>query len=77
MVAFEILHRRAADNIQQIIGIVDVPNHAVGVLREALLAHKIGLFDAVALGVLGAQTVFFEFVVGAELLVVSVAVSVM
>ena len=77
VVAIEILHRRAADNIQQIIGIVDVPNHAVGVLREALLAHKIGLFDAVALGVLGAQTVFFEFVVGAELLVVAVAVSVM
>ena len=76
VVAVEVLQRETSDDIPRFVFVVGVPHQTVGVLRQALLTDKVCLLDLVALSILHAQTKLREFVVGAELLVVAVAIGI-
>ena len=48
MVAFELLERYAAAQVQTVLSVNIVPDYAIGVLLQAFLADKIGLLYGVS-----------------------------
>ena len=74
--AVEPLDGASADEVDVLVLVVDGVHDAVGVLGGALLAHKVGTLDVVAVVVGGGQSELAQLVVGPELLVVAVAVGV-
>ena len=72
VVPVELLDGESSYDIPSVIFVIHASDHSVGVLGQSLPAHEVGLLQ----GRIG-QAELLEFVVRAELLIVSVAVGVM
>ena len=77
MVAVVVLHGQSADDVPAVVLVVGIPDETVGVLLQPLFAHEVHLLVllAVAVGEV-LQSVFSQFVLVAELLIVAVAIGV-
>ena len=79
MVALEVLQAQSADDVPLVVFIVDAPHQSVGILLQPLLAHPVGTFhavDSIIAKLSVGQSQFLDFVLGAELFIVAVAMRV-
>ena len=76
VVPFKILYREATNDVPMRVLVFGEPNEAIGVLTEAFLADKVGLFHLVAFSIGVGHAKLREFVVGTELFIIAVAVGV-
>ena len=75
MVALEILQRCAADEVEPPSRVVHVPAQSVNILRQSLLPHEVRLLQRLAVCEdEGCEAELAEFVVRAELIIVSMPV---
>ena len=72
VVTVELLKRETSDYIPKLVFVIGVPDKAVGVLRQTFFAYKVGLFYAIIV-----KSELLEFVVEAELVVVTITIGVM